>query len=745
MNSTKCLEQQLPPLASRSMKELLRQDEFASDIVDHSPEAEIHQLRRGGDKEREWVADAALRDYGVQSSDQQPSLAAHEFRPRAGILPRAYNLHTRIQGKRLKQNPRLARLYKWALTDTSKTSNAAPQTTTSDPLARSARKSKAKEVTFDEFVDKYGSPPRATSLGGPSSSTLAEASLPATGVGLLGSLFKPGQKTSHFHGASTFGNHQATLSANVVPDLLSTSVDDAAEMETIQTIEGNTREAYHLDSPLLFSKAIATLRHLPPNTEDAKHSFDESASFATAPIPPALPRVNQSHTSTERSNNVQMKDERSSGAAEWAREQAALVKQSFDSHAQLQATSHAMAPAPNDDDGGVRRARVESIGRKLDVEEETEARSGEWSEAQATNQHGYPAIPPNPRILYFNSVGSNAQVTQEVVLPSSESSSRHSQSHAHSSPPSSQPPLSVPITDVASVQSLANKELAKSFISSFLDEALAKSSAGMKGTGLEGDVEHPEPLAKPEFVDCSLRLDVEGPNICEAHLVRIGGCEIGPTCIHSHDLTKAGLPIDDKDALIRTLQYFMKLRKDERRAVGVSGWIIQQFEGGRPVVCMNGKGGDLILRELGATRLGRTGSPVPGSAEAQSQGWNRARSAGNTLATQSQPRAQNPSQIAPPEIRKESNVTPRAQLFAGLTKKQARTMKKQLQIDNRPPTVKGPGKKGKGKGKAKAQVLERNPPAPHPAQNRQFVPAEPPHRQRNTPFPYRQQVSFADE
>lgn len=51
-----------------------------------------------------------------------------------------------------------------------------------------------------------------------------------------------------------------------------------------------------------------------------------------------------------------------------------------------------------------------------------------------------------------------------------------------------------------------------------------------------------------------LRLDLNGPNICEAHLVTIGGCSFESNCVYSHDLERgAGLPVDDRDALRRTL------------------------------------------------------------------------------------------------------------------------------------------------------------------------------------------------
>ncbi|KAL9609830.1 MAG: hypothetical protein Q9167_005418 [Letrouitia subvulpina] len=51
----------------------------------------------------------------------------------------------------------------------------------------------------------------------------------------------------------------------------------------------------------------------------------------------------------------------------------------------------------------------------------------------------------------------------------------------------------------------------------------------------------------------SLRLVLDGPNICKSHLIGEHGCEFakkeGRKCWYSHDLTKAALPLHDKDAL----------------------------------------------------------------------------------------------------------------------------------------------------------------------------------------------------
>lgn len=50
----------------------------------------------------------------------------------------------------------------------------------------------------------------------------------------------------------------------------------------------------------------------------------------------------------------------------------------------------------------------------------------------------------------------------------------------------------------------------------------------------------------------SLRLVVDGPNICKAHFIGENGCEWskkGRKCYYSHDLTKAALPLHDKEAL----------------------------------------------------------------------------------------------------------------------------------------------------------------------------------------------------
>ncbi|KAL8910989.1 MAG: hypothetical protein Q9171_003758 [Xanthocarpia ochracea] len=51
----------------------------------------------------------------------------------------------------------------------------------------------------------------------------------------------------------------------------------------------------------------------------------------------------------------------------------------------------------------------------------------------------------------------------------------------------------------------------------------------------------------------SLRLVLDGPNICKNHLIGEHGCEFskktGRKCWYSHDLTKAALPLHDKKAL----------------------------------------------------------------------------------------------------------------------------------------------------------------------------------------------------
>ena len=57
--------------------------------------------------------------------------------------------------------------------------------------------------------------------------------------------------------------------------------------------------------------------------------------------------------------------------------------------------------------------------------------------------------------------------------------------------------------------------------------------------------------------DRSLRLVLDGPNICTNHLLGERGCEFskkkGRKCWYSHDLTKAGLPLHDKELLRITL------------------------------------------------------------------------------------------------------------------------------------------------------------------------------------------------
>ncbi|KAL8715845.1 MAG: hypothetical protein Q9220_000512 [cf. Caloplaca sp. 1 TL-2023] len=54
----------------------------------------------------------------------------------------------------------------------------------------------------------------------------------------------------------------------------------------------------------------------------------------------------------------------------------------------------------------------------------------------------------------------------------------------------------------------------------------------------------------------SLRLVLNGPNICKGHLIGEHGCIFtakGRKCWYSHDLTKAGLPIHDKSTLVEHL------------------------------------------------------------------------------------------------------------------------------------------------------------------------------------------------
>ncbi|KAL8856810.1 MAG: hypothetical protein Q9178_006647 [Gyalolechia marmorata] len=62
-------------------------------------------------------------------------------------------------------------------------------------------------------------------------------------------------------------------------------------------------------------------------------------------------------------------------------------------------------------------------------------------------------------------------------------------------------------------------------------------------------------LSRAEFRDDqrSLRLILDGPNICKSHLIGEHGCDFskktGRKCWYSHDLTKAALPLHDKEAL----------------------------------------------------------------------------------------------------------------------------------------------------------------------------------------------------
>lgn len=103
----------------------------------------------------------------------------------------------------------------------------------------------------------------------------------------------------------------------------------------------------------------------------------------------------------------------------------------------------------------------------------------------------------------------------------------------------------------------------------------------------------------------SLRLKLDGGNICEAHLVRIGGCTMGHRCWYSHDLENgASFPVDDSWAMKEVLEKITRMRKDERRQPGFRGDFLKP-RGAGPV-CLdfqNGeKGGDLLLRELGGRR-----------------------------------------------------------------------------------------------------------------------------------------------
>lgn len=96
--------------------------------------------------------------------------------------------------------------------------------------------------------------------------------------------------------------------------------------------------------------------------------------------------------------------------------------------------------------------------------------------------------------------------------------------------------------------------------------------------------------------------------------MRIGGCERGVNCIYSHDLEhSAGLPVDDPDALRETLEYFVRLRKDQRRQVDVRGSVVKAWGGGPPCLTMRGKCGDTLLHELGGSRPGDGAPPVPDS------------------------------------------------------------------------------------------------------------------------------------
>lgn len=102
--------------------------------------------------------------------------------------------------------------------------------------------------------------------------------------------------------------------------------------------------------------------------------------------------------------------------------------------------------------------------------------------------------------------------------------------------------------------------------------------------------------------DSSLRLKLDGPNICEAHLVRKGpGCTKGTRCWYSHDFERgAGFPVDDPVALRDTLQGLIMMPKPERRTV--TGDFIRQYGGGAPCLDMTHKSGHSLLKALGGSR-----------------------------------------------------------------------------------------------------------------------------------------------
>ena len=57
----------------------------------------------------------------------------------------------------------------------------------------------------------------------------------------------------------------------------------------------------------------------------------------------------------------------------------------------------------------------------------------------------------------------------------------------------------------------------------------------------------------------SLRLKLDSGNICEAQLVRIGGCPMGTRCWYSHDLENgASFPVDDAWALKETMERIVR-------------------------------------------------------------------------------------------------------------------------------------------------------------------------------------------
>lgn len=127
--------------------------------------------------------------------------------------------------------------------------------------------------------------------------------------------------------------------------------------------------------------------------------------------------------------------------------------------------------------------------------------------------------------------------------------------------------------------------------------------------------------------DFSLRLSPALGNICEAHLVRIGGCTLGTRCWYSHDLENgAGFPVDDAWALKETLERVVRMRKDERRTAVCRGDMVKQRGEGATVMVMEGKSGDEILKELGGRRpMGKQGGTGRQQQQQQQQWQQQAR------------------------------------------------------------------------------------------------------------------------